>query len=307
MPKPVIHDHDGHVDDILSCILLWLAPEIDLQAVGVTNGDCYSPQAFEAVLKMATYLDIEGPEIAYNDDEVPNPFPANWRKESYIINELPLFGENYLKKLYQEGKGRHSEATFSDCLTHSKTAMTIVTTGPLTTVAPLLQDRDLRRNVEECIIMAGAIQVPGNVEEPESDGSAEWNAYADPNAFKAVLDSGVSIKLIPLDITNKFPVTAEFLEKLNEQSETSKASKLAVNLWSLVKGFTYYFWDTVTAIATIRPELFTFKEMRIDVATSGKNQGKTSPVIFGGKKIQVATHINKDEFEALLLSIFRLR
>ena len=208
MAKPVIHDHDGHVDDIFSCILLWLSEESRSSSIGVTNGDCYVPQAFEAVLKMATYLDIDGPEIAYNDDEVPNQFPANWRKESYIINELPLFGENYLKKLYQEGKGRRSEATFADCLTHSKTAMTIVTTGPLTTVAPLVQDRDLRRNVEEFIIMAGAIQVPGNVEEPETDGSAEWNAYADPIAFKAVLDSGINIKLIPLDITNKFPVTA---------------------------------------------------------------------------------------------------
>ena len=64
MPKTVIHDHDGHVDDLLSCILLWLSPEIDLQAVGITNGDCYAPQIFEATQKIATLLDIDGPEIA---------------------------------------------------------------------------------------------------------------------------------------------------------------------------------------------------------------------------------------------------
>jgi purine nucleosidase len=238
---------------------------------------------------------------------VPNPFPANWRKESYIINELPLFGENYLKKLYQEGKGRRSEVTFADCLAHTSTPITIVATGPLTILAPLVKERELKRNIEEFVIMAGAIQVPGNVEEPDTDGSAEWNAYADPIALKTVLDSGINVKVVPLDITNKFPVTPEFLEKLRVQSETSKASLLALRLWSLVKGFNYYFWDTVTAAAAIKPEIFTFKEMRIDVSTQGKNQGRTATTMFGGRKVQVATHVEKDAFEELLLSIFRQR
>ncbi|MBS1954849.1 MAG: nucleoside hydrolase [Cyanobacteria bacterium SZAS-4] len=307
MPKPVIHDHDGHVDDILSCILLWLSADIDLQAVGITNGDCYADQAFEAILKMATYLDIDGPEIAWNDDPVPNPFPDNWRRESYIINELPLFGDIYLKKLYQQGKGRRSEEAFADCLAHSKEPLTIVATGPLTVLAPLMKNPDLRKKVAEIVVMGGAIQVPGNVEEGEHDGSAEWNVYADPVAFKQVLDTGVQVKMIPLDVTNQVPVTKEFLQRLEDQSSKYKASMLAAKLWSLVKGFTYYFWDTITAAAAIKPELFTFKDMRIEIATQGKSMGKTSSVMFGGKKIQVATGMDKEAFEELLLEIFRAR
>jgi len=288
MPKSVIHDHDGHVDDILSCILLWLSPEIDLQAVGVTNGDCYADQAFEAILKMATYLDIDGPEIAWNNDPIPKPFPENWRRESYIINELPLFVDIYLKKLYQQGKGRDSEVVFTDCLTHTNRPMTIIGTGPVTHIAKVLQDSALRKKVEEVIVMAGAVQVPGNVEENGHDGSAEWNVYADAPAFKALLDTGVPITMIPLDVTNQAPVTREFLARLDAQSELSKASLLASSLWGLVKGFSYYFWDTITTAAAIRPEIFVFKDMRIDVSTSGKNLGKTSQVLFGGRKVQVA-------------------
>src|SRR5271156_4497868 len=103
MPKPVIHDNDGHVDDLLSCLLLWLSPAIDLQAVTITDGDCYAAQSFEALLKMVTYLDLEGAEVAFSEDPVPNPFPDNWRRESYIMNELPLFSEISLKKIYQRG------------------------------------------------------------------------------------------------------------------------------------------------------------------------------------------------------------
>jgi purine nucleosidase len=307
MAIPVIHDHDGHVDDILSCILLWLADEIDLQAVGVTNGDCYADQAFEAILKMATYLDIEGPEIALSEDPVPYPFPDNWRRESYIINELPIFGENY-KKPYQQGRGRRSEVVFTDCLSHSKEPLTVVTTGPLTVLAPILKTNpELKKNIAEFVIMGGAINVRGNVEEAGHDGSAEWNVYADPQAFKSILESGIPTKLITLDVTNELPVTADFLQKLEKQAETYKASNLALKLWSLVKGFNYYFWDTVTAAAAIKPSLFTYKEMRIDVTVAGKSQGKTATSLFGGRKVQVATSVQKEAFEELLLSIFRKR
>jgi len=308
MPKILIHDHDGHVDDMLSCILLWLSSDVELQAIGITNGDCYAGQAFEALLKMATFLDLEGPEIAVNEDQIPHPFPENWRRESYIINELPIFLEIQLKKPYQQGKGRRSDAMYIDCLAHSKHPLTFVCTGPLTTIAAVLRNHpELKKNISEFVIMAGAFAVPGNVEENGYDSAAEWNVYGDPPAFKTVLESGVPIKMVPLDVTNDLPVHSEFLRKLEAQSATSKASLLATKLWSLVKGFNYYFWDTVTAAAAIKPDLFTFKEMKIDVTMQGKGLGKTASSMFGGKKVQVATQVNKEGFEQLLLQILRTR
>jgi purine nucleosidase len=293
MPKPLIHDHDGHVDDLLSCILLWLSPEIDLQAIGITNGDCYVDQIFEAMQKVATYLDIDGPEIAITEDDVPNQFPENW--------------DNYLKKPYQHGKPRRTESVFFDCLSNSKAPLTVVTTGPLTNVAKLLTvNPELKENIQEFIIMGGAINVKGNVEEEGHDGSAEWNVYADPSAFKQILETKLPIKLVTLDLTNEMPVTKDFVGKLEQLGENSRACALAAKLWSLVKGFDYYFWDTITAAVAIEPDLFTFKETKIDVSTSGRSMGKTSGSMFG-KKVQVATQVNKQTFEDLLLSILATR
>lgn len=307
MPRTVIHDHDGHVDDLLSCILLWLSPEIDLQAVGITNGDCYAPQIFEATQKIATYLDIDGPEIAVTEDDVPNQFPDNWRRESYIINELPLFEDNYLKKPYQQGRPRRIDSVFLDCLSNSKMPLTVVTTGPLTNMARLLEAHpELKEKIQEFIIMGGAVSVKGNVEEPGHDGSAEWNVYADPIAFKQIVETKLPIKLITLDLTNEMPVTKDFIGKLEAQAERSKASALAAKLWSLVKGFDYYFWDTITAAVAIEPGLFTFKDIKIDVSTSGKTMGRTSQALFG-KKVQLATQVNKQGFEDLLLSTLSIR
>ena len=308
MKRHVLHDHDGHVDDLLSTILLWLAPDVDLQAIGITNGDCYHEPAFESMIKIATYLDLEGAEIAVSPDEMPNPFPDNWRRESHIINELPLFGENYLKKSYQQGRCRRTEAVFGDCLANSKVPLTVVTTGPLTNLALLFESQpELAEKVDEMLIMGGAISVAGNVENNGHDGSAEWNVYADPVAFKKILETKIPLTLITLDLTNQMPVTKEFVGKLEQQSENSKASRLAAKLWSLVKGFEYYFWDTITAAAVIKPDLFKFKNMRIDVSTSGKNQGKTSTTLFGGRKVKVAQDLDKQAFEELLLEVFAIK
>lgn len=308
MPRPVLHDHDGHVDDLLSAMLLWLSPETELQAIGVTNGDCYADLAFEAMVKIATFLEVEGAEISLCPEEMPNPFPDNWRRESHIINELPIFGENYLKKRYQVGRPRRTETVFGDCLSNSKVPQSIVTTGPLTNVAKIFEERpEVVSKVEEMIIMGGAINQGGNVEENGHDGTAEWNVYADPEAFKKILDTKIPIKLITLDLTNRHPVTKEFLEKLEDQATKSKASELASKLWSLVKGFEYYFWDTITAAAAIEPGLIEYKEMKLDVSVSGKNKGRTYTTLFGGRKVKVAQNMDKENFEELLLTTFSLK
>lgn len=306
--RTVIHDNDGHVDDLLSSVLLWLSPSVDLQAVTITNGDCYAPESFRALLKMATYLGLEGPEIALSEDSVPYPFPDNWRKESRIINDLPIFSEISLKKLYQDGQGRRSETLIKDCLSNSRDKVTIVATGPLTNVAKVFEDRpELKDKVEEFVIMGGAIKVPGNVEREDKDGTAEWNVFADPVALKMILELGAPVKLITLDITNQLPLNKDFLARLEQQAETHNASKLALSLWSLVKGYEYYFWDTVTVAAVMDPNIFSFKDIRVNIVTEGPSQGRLTTHLFGGRKVKAAIKVNNKAFEDLLLKTLAIR
>ena len=133
-----------------------------------------------------------------------------------------------------------------------------------------------------------------------------WNDDADARAFQKVVASIVPTKLITVDLSNEMPVRKGFLGKLEAQSEHSMASALAATLWSLVKGFDYYFWDTITAAVAIEPSLFTFKDIKIDVSTSGKTMGRTNQALFG-RKVQVATQVNKQGFEDLLLSTLSIR
>ena len=45
-----------------------------------------------------------------------------------------------------------------------------------------------------------------NVEEPEHDGTAEWNAFWD-EAVKTIFDTSIKIEMVALESTNQVPLT----------------------------------------------------------------------------------------------------
>jgi len=307
MGKPLIHDQDGHVDDLIACTMLWLAPEVDLQAVGISDGHCLIDQAYECLIKIATFLDLEGVEIGMGDELISNPFHMSWRKESRVINTLPLFSENDLKKPYSQGRPRQNTVMYADCLSHSKEPVTFVTTGPLTSVATMLRERaSLIEHISEIYVAGGAINSPGDVHEKGYEG-AEWNVFADPRAFKTVLDSRIPIKLVPKDVSLQVPVTKTLRQKIDKQAKDYRVSLLASKLYALVSGFDYFLSDVLTAVIAIEPSIATFKKMRIDVALSGKSTGKTGKSFFSGREVEVATAIDTKKFEDMFLELLRAK
>lgn len=304
MSIPVIQDNDGGHDDLMSALMLWLVPEIDLQAITVSDGNCYVQTAYETLLKMAAFLDLHGAEIGYGDHSVINPFPESWKRQSLIIDQLPVFSEDTTKEPYQFGKPRTSQDIIADLLNRANSPITLVSTAPLTNLALVFQDRpDLKNKVKEIIIMGGAVNRRGNVRQPGHDGSAEWNFFADPLAAKVIFDTSIKKTLIPLNVTSKVPITKDFLSRLEKQGQIWRASRLAAQIYALAPG---YFWDTLTAAAAIMPSLFTFKEFCLDVVVQGRSQGKVLTVP-AGQTVQVAVDVKRHAFEDLLLSIFKLK
>lgn len=53
LPRRVLFDHDGGIDDLLSLLLLLRLPNIELVGITITPADCY-PQ--EALLSTKKFL-----------------------------------------------------------------------------------------------------------------------------------------------------------------------------------------------------------------------------------------------------------
>ena len=95
--------------------------------------------------------------------------------------------------------------------------ITICALGPLTNIAKVLtKNPRISVFVEEIVLMGGGFFEGGNI-----TPAAEFNIYVDPEAAKIVLESGVKITMLPLDVTHKTLVQRGFLEKLRSSGKNS--------------------------------------------------------------------------------------
>ena len=78
-------------------------------------------------------------------------------------------------------------------------AITLCALGPLTNIAmALVKAPDIAAKIAEMVIMGGAGFEIGNV-----TPAAEFNIHVDPHAAAIVLESGIPITMIPLDVTHQ--------------------------------------------------------------------------------------------------------
>ena len=87
-------------------------------------------------------------------------------------------------------------------------AATIIALGPLTNIANALAlDPSALQQIHRLVIMGGSIGIGGNI-----TAAAEYNFYADPDAADIVLNSGLNVTLVPLDVTHQLPLTPAVLD-----------------------------------------------------------------------------------------------
>lgn len=78
-------------------------------------------------------------------------------------------------------------------------SITIAMLGPQTNLAlALIQAPEITQGIKEVVVMGGAHFNGGNI-----TPVAEFNLFADPDAAKVVLASGVTLTYVPLDVTHK--------------------------------------------------------------------------------------------------------
>lgn len=300
--KPlVLMDHDGGVDDYLATVLLMTMDHIQPLGIVVTPADCYIQPAVNATRKILDLIGCSHIPVAESTVRGINPFPPLYRRDAFIVDHLPILNQNdtiqtpLLTETGQEFIVRSLQT--------ADQPVTLMVTGPLTTVATVLNlAPNIAAKIEQIVWMGGAIHVPGNVEkslEPGQDGSAEWNAYWDPLAVHQIWQTQIPIVLCPLDLTNTVPVTSEFVYKLGKQRH-HPISDFAGQCYALVIPQDYYFWDVLATTYLAHPEFFTWQDWETTVIPQGSSQGRIQ-VEAGAKRIRVLDTVDKTEYYSYLL------
>ena len=262
--RSVLMDHDGAIDDYVALVMLLNTEDRRLRGVTISFGNSYPDAAVEATRGILTAYRVSAPVGVFAPFERGrNEFPAEWRRTSAAIKDIPAFrgaeagpakaAGDVLRRALEGGGIRKLE---------------VLVTGPLTNLAAALKGREQGvRHIRRLVVMGGALRVAGNA----PDGAAEYNMFVDPEAADYVFSLagiGLRIELIPLDATNYLPVTRQFVERL--LASPKAPAQQAGQILSLGVDDHHYLWDGAAALALARPQLFTFVPLRLKVTPEGR-------------------------------------
>ncbi len=202
--QPVLFSQDGGVDDYLSTVLLLTMEHVAVLGIVVTDADCYVAPAVSANRKILDLMGRSEVPVAASTVRGVNPFPRIFRRDSFTIDHLPILNDSDgVRAPLADEPGQDFLARV---LREAPEPVLILETGPATTiVAALEKDPGLAAKIKEIYWMAGAFDVPGNIDpilEGGQDMSAEWNVYWDPIAAKRLWETDIPVTICPLDITN---------------------------------------------------------------------------------------------------------
>ena len=153
--------------------------------------------------------------------------------------------------------------------------MTIVALGPWTTLQDLFAAHPATlANVAGIHAMAGAIDVPGNMEVAgiAPADSIEWNVGADPDSVAAVLALDVPVAFVPLDATDDVPVPADILTRL-ETDHAAAGADIAYETYARTPYLSSpgnYWWDSAAAALLTDPGLGTWEDATVGINDRGR-------------------------------------
>lgn len=303
--RNVYFNHDGGVDDLVSLLLLMQVPDIALTGVGVIDGDGALEPALDASRRIIDLFNPRGHEleVARSDSRAHHQFPNAWRESAYAFDAFPI--------LHEHGAARTPVAPLPahlDMVEKIKAAdgpTTLVMTGPLTDLARALDvDPGIEGRIERLYWMGGSLDGHGNVVEPGFDGTAEWNAFWDPEAVARVWASRVPITMVGLESTEEIPLNEDLRDHF-AQLRRYPAIDLIGQGYALVihagAGSVYYLWDVLTTICSMYPEVVESEGACCSVRVDGAAAGRTYRTGAGeGREVELVTRADKGRFLELV-------
>ena len=276
MKRNIVLDCDPGHDDAVAILLAGKNPNINLLGISVVAGNQTIKKTARNALNVATYLGINVPicigcEFPMVRERV---ICAAIHGESGLDGfDFPDYGDKFDK--------RHGVQLLIDSVMNND-KVTIVATGPLTNVAMAIkmEPRILKR-LDEIVIMGGSVD-NGN-----TSPAAEFNIMCDPEAAHVVFSSGVTVRMVGLNVTRKVIVTDEVvyrMEKIN-----NKASDMFVKLMKVFnenqrKTFGVSagpLHDPATIASIIDESLIKWQKMNVVIDIShGPSYGRTNCDVF---------------------------
>ncbi|MFC1716687.1 nucleoside hydrolase [Candidatus Poribacteria bacterium] len=332
--KRVILDMDPGVDDALAIILAMLSPQLRVEAITTVSGNVHVDLCTQNVLRILEILKPETPPIVARGEAEPLTATVSMTSTSPIDNITgadvhgqdglgnldKLSGDDGQSKRYPEPSLYHISSDHAVDVILSAIAdhpheITLIPTGPLTNIArAIIQYPEQMRKVKELIIMGGAFNTPGN-----ATAVAEANILGDPHAADVVVNSGLPVTFVGLDVTRQVQLKRSYIEREIRPLKT-RISQFICDITDFYIDFYNgyygiagcYMHDPLAVGIAIEPDIVETTRLYVQVETQGKiTSGMTiadlRPVVRHGDSpnASICTGVDADRFLTLFLETIK--
>ena len=267
MPRKIIIDTDPGQDDAVAILLALASPE-DVTVLGITAVAGNVPLALTAMNARMICEVAKRPDISVFAG-CDRPLAHDLVTAEHVHGKSGLDGSE-LPDPEMPLQQQHGVDFIIETLRAAPAkSVTLCALGPLTNIATALHRApDIAANIQEIVLMGGAYFQVGNI-----TPAAEFNIYVDPEAAEIVFKSGISIVIMPLDVTHKALVTAP-------RNESFRA--LGTQAGRTVAAWTEFFerydrekygtpgaplHDPTVVAYLIRPDLFSGRHINVEIET----------------------------------------
>ena len=293
-PTPILFDCDPGHDDAIALVMAHRSPAVELLGVTTTCGNAELEKTTTNALRILEYIGAgDVPVAAGCHRPLARPLVLGTADGPSGLEGSPYLPQATIKPVEQHA------VDF------------LVATGPLCNMGLfVLKYPELLSKIKDITWMGGVFYRKSEIITP-----TEFNAFCDPEALKIVLDSGVPITMVGLDVT---------MQVLVEAPQYAELAKIDTPLGKLVNDWLLFYeklhrnsmgvggamHDPLALALVIDPTLVRTRPAHIGVDLSGSYTfGATVADFWGERGLKdnalIANEVDSDRFFKLMFDLLR--
>ncbi|MGE4584732.1 MAG: nucleoside hydrolase [Sphaerochaeta sp.] len=270
----LILDLDTGIDDSIALVCAALQTDMHLLGVTGTYGNVTTEEGVRNTLDVLSLVGRDDVPVyagcthAFEEDAY---LPEAVSRRIHGANGV---GQVVLPRAMREAESEHAVDFLIRSMVQYGSSLTLVTTGPCTNLATAIRtEPSLRSWKGRVVMMGGALTVRGNVTH-----FAEANIIKDPEAAKLVLESGLDVTMVGLDVTMRSRLTMDDVRRWRSNGTAYGpylADMLAYYIANTLGSEETYIHDPSALACALHPEYFTMLALFLTVETEGVDRGRT--------------------------------
>jgi inosine-uridine nucleoside N-ribohydrolase len=306
----LILDVDTGTDDAIAIMLAALDPRLELVAVTTVAGNASVEHTTENTLRVLDHIGVEAPVHR----GAPGALVPSTAVRDQADRSRKIHGDHLDLPAASSRAHDTSAAEFLVSAFDGDSDTVLVPTAPLTNIATaLLLDPGLAQRIPRLVLMGGS-NARANV-----TSQAEFNVWADPEAARIVLRSGIrDLTVVPLDATHEALLSEADCDRL-AALETPAGTAAAAIIRTRIEGYEAIqpqairrsapVHDAVCVAHLLEPDVIATREAHVDVELNGElTRGRTvvdlRPIPLTPPNARWAYGADRERFLALLLGAF---